>query len=466
MERQTAKSLVSVICILSLLSNYLYTTKLLDLSTYFSSYRLDHHLSLALLPKKNTDDATATTTTTTTIRPSATDTATPHLGNNNNNAPPSLSNNDINNMNHDEESHNNSDNSNDSLQCHSSVDGTTTTTTILPQIPSFILVGAQKAGTTALYFLLEQLPDIEPSLAFEAHFFDQREPLLKQQGIQKKRKKKISLSLSLTSQEICQAREHYLQFWDNNGTFPAGYLGFEKTPVYLCKPEIPALMHQVVPWAKIIVMLRNPVDRAYSGYRMMRERVANESEVGSFERVVDQQVKLARDNGQSTAPLLRHYVAAAAAAAAASNYNNNNNETITHPDELFALQDTLRPSMDISYVRLLSRGMYARQIINWLQYFTLDVNIKFIRYEVFAEHPSEVLNDILAFVGAKHPHKLPASVFQNAYRPTRGIKRNYTQPMLPSTREYLERFYEPYNRELVELLGEEWRDVWKNKKKT
>lgn len=298
----------------------------------------------------------------------------------------------------------------------------------LPPAPSFILAGAQKAGTSALYFLLEKLPDVNPSLAFETHFFDQRGNLTRKAS-------------EMSDEEVCTARRNYLIFWENNGTFPEGHLAFEKTPIYLCKPKIPALIKKIVPWAHVIVMLRNPIDRAYSGYKMMRERVTNETDVPSFEELVNRNIKMLRDYKQSTAPFLTKRFSSARA----------------NPDH-FLLRNKPKPSNWI-FDRILTRGMYARQLVNWLEHFSLNVDIKIIQYELFLDNPSKILNEILEFVGGK-PHHLSDDVLQSTYRPMRGVKRNFSEPMSTRTREYLRLFYEPYNRELAEMLGEEWNGAW------
>jgi hypothetical protein len=304
----------------------------------------------------------------------------------------------------------------------------------LPKVPSFIIAGAQKAGTSAIYYLLEQLPQLKPSVAFEAHFFDQRGQLDKNAS-------------ALDENAVCQAREKYLQFFEYNGSFDKdeeNNIAFEKTPVYLCKPEIPALVKTVTPWAKIIVILRNPIDRAYSAYRMARERSSNESSVPSFESLISLEIRMLRNRYLSKAPLMGNRFLNESTQ---KDFELPNNATFVERNQFLAIRE-----------KILSRGMYAQQLYNWLQHFTLGSDIKVLRYEAFVANRSKVLDEILEFVGAR-PHHLPLGVLQGHYRPTRGIRRNFTDPMHPLTHLYLER-YEPYNMELVGLLGEEWRNVW------
>ena len=60
---------------------------------------------------------------------------------------------------------------------------------------------------------------------------------------------------------------------------------FEKTPVYIAEPLVPKRIKTVVPDAKIIISLRDPVERAYSQYKMM-----NRTE--TFEECIEKDLKL------------------------------------------------------------------------------------------------------------------------------------------------------------------------------
>ena len=101
--------------------------------------------------------------------------------------------------------------------------------------PDFIIIGCQKSGTTALKYYLTQHPDIWCPKD-ELHYFDQRE----HKGIQ----------------------WYYSQF-DSK----AKLVG-EKTPAYIFFPEIPNKIRTMSRHIKLIVLVREPVSRAYSEYMM------------------------------------------------------------------------------------------------------------------------------------------------------------------------------------------------------
>ena len=116
------------------------------------------------------------------------------------------------------------------------------------QWPNLFIVGAAKAGTTSLYKYLEHHPDICMASVKEPHYFADINP-------------KPELAF-LT--KIIKDQTAYLNLF-NNPT--ARYRG-EASPSYLWDESVAAKLKQASPEAKIIIMLREPVSRAYSHYLM------------------------------------------------------------------------------------------------------------------------------------------------------------------------------------------------------
>jgi len=107
-------------------------------------------------------------------------------------------------------------------------------------LPSVVIIGAQKSGTTSLFNYLVQHPDVLPPLGKEVHYFD----------------------------------FHYARGvkW-YRGRFPyrhqlrGGSLTLDASPYYLMHPLVPERVAQLLPGVKLIALLRNPVDRALSHYQ-------------------------------------------------------------------------------------------------------------------------------------------------------------------------------------------------------
>jgi len=116
--------------------------------------------------------------------------------------------------------------------------------------PNFFIVGAPKAGTTSLYEYLKNVPEIYMSPVKEPNYFSVENLDDNEQEMRSVRKK-----------------EQYLMLFNND----AKILG-EASAYYLSNPEAPKLIHKVSPNAKILISLRDPVEREFSQFLMSRER--------------------------------------------------------------------------------------------------------------------------------------------------------------------------------------------------
>lgn len=116
-------------------------------------------------------------------------------------------------------------------------------------LPSFIIAGAQKSGTTALAGYLSHNKYISFSKKKEPHHFS------KFQSYDK---------------GIAHYFEHF-RFW-NFSKSPFVLFG-EATPYYIASKHACKRIAQTIPDVKLIVMVRSPVDRAYSEYQMKLRRV-------------------------------------------------------------------------------------------------------------------------------------------------------------------------------------------------
>ena len=240
-------------------------------------------------------------------------------------------------------------------------------------LPDFLVIGAQKAGTTALYAYLRWHPGITGPSWKEVSFFDRH---------------------------WARGEGWY------RGQFPLrseGNLVGEASPSYLFHPLAPERARAVVPNAKLVALLRDPVDRAYSQYQ---HEVALGREPLSFEDALDAEDE--RTRGEV--------------------------ERLVADPRAFS-----RAWWDHTYA---ARGLYAEQLERWLAVFPRE-QLLVVSTDELGERPAETYASILAFLGAA-PHEL-------ADYP-RVFDRDYA-PMRPETRAALaERFAEP-NQRLERLLG-------------
>lgn len=199
--------------------------------------------------------------------------------------------------------------------------------------PNFLIIGAAKAGTTSLYDYLGQHPDIfmcplkEPKFfALEGHNLDFSGP-----GDQRANRHTITDWHS------------YEQLFAHTPTKRA--IG-EKSPIYLYDPEAPKRIKSYLPDIKIIAILRNPIERAYSNY-----------------------LHMVRDSREDSHTFL---------------------------DALFAEDDRIRNNWAYGW-HYRSMGYYAEQIQRYLELFD-SKQIKVYLYEDLRTKPQEMMYSLFDYL--------------------------------------------------------------------
>jgi hypothetical protein len=119
------------------------------------------------------------------------------------------------------------------------------------KLPNFFIVGAPKAGTTSLYYYLKRHPEVFMSSIKEPNYFSYEET--------------INQNLYHKEKGVGTFEEYQKLFESANGHHKA--IG-EASVSYLFYPTVAGKIRELVPDAKIIMSLRNPVDRAFSHYYM------------------------------------------------------------------------------------------------------------------------------------------------------------------------------------------------------
>lgn len=135
--------------------------------------------------------------------------------------------------------------------------------------PNFLIIGEPRCGTTSLHDWLSMHPDIYMSPVKEPHYFSSINfPKIERQILKTTRSKR-----------------KYLSYFKNGASRP---LRGESSTYYLSDPEAPKKIKKVIPDAKMIVVLREPVDRAYSHYLLYSRRGEQEK---TFAEIVSENLK-------------------------------------------------------------------------------------------------------------------------------------------------------------------------------
>lgn len=151
-------------------------------------------------------------------------------------------------------------------------------------LPSFVVVGAQKAGTTALMGYTLFHPAFAPPRLKEAHFFDK--------GFQSVSVEETRLSalgppethlvhryvgifppLPVTPTTDTNSRSPHAAAFPPSTPATAGQLTGEATPSYILSAVYLRRLRTLLPDARLVLLLRDPVDRAWSEYQMKRRRI-------------------------------------------------------------------------------------------------------------------------------------------------------------------------------------------------
>lgn len=119
-------------------------------------------------------------------------------------------------------------------------------------LPDFLVIGAARAGTTALHRFLRQHPDVYMPSVKEPNFFAYEGKSLACKG-----PGADYINNSITELESYRALFSHAR---------PGALKGEASPLYLFEPDAPANIARHIPKAKLVVVLRNPVEQAFSHY--------------------------------------------------------------------------------------------------------------------------------------------------------------------------------------------------------
>ena len=131
-------------------------------------------------------------------------------------------------------------------------------------LPNFLIIGAQKAGTSSIYQYTREHPDVYMSEVKEPEFFAL-------EGREVNHRGPDGCTPNENDRKYTDLKTYQRLFDNVDGETAVG----EASTLYLYSPRAPERIHQYVPDAKLIAILRNPVERAYSAF-LMAKRSGNE----------------------------------------------------------------------------------------------------------------------------------------------------------------------------------------------
>ena len=194
----------------------------------------------------------------------------------------------------------------------------------------FILAGAQKSGTTALHYFLSKHPNITMGDQQEIHFFDND-------------------VMFVSGGDYKQLHKHY-------SLLAPSTIAGDCTPSYIYYEPVAERIWNYNPKIKLLILLRNPVDRAFAHWNM--QRFKGREPLDFFDAVREEQTRIA---GAPPAEARR-----------------------------FAYVD---------------RGLYGRQLGRLFKFFPSE-QVKVVKFEEFRDRQRETLGSVFSFLGLKPPRSM------------------------------------------------------------
>ncbi|MDH2902159.1 MAG: sulfotransferase domain-containing protein [archaeon] len=236
---------------------------------------------------------------------------------------------------------------------------------------NYIIIGTQREGTTTLFHYLSENQSVSNPAKKELHFFSEN-------------------------------YEKGLSWYRNHFPIKRNRITGESTPYYLYHPLCAERISRDLPDVRLIVMLRNPVSRAYSNYWLQvnqgHEPLSFEEAIKAAEKRTAEEEKILRDG----------------------NYNS-------------------LPHRSYSY---LARGLWASQLERYFKYFNKE-KMLILKSEDFFHEPISIVMKTFDFLD------LPTKDL----KPIRQHNTIDYPKMNEETKQKLSEYFRPYNEKLYSLLG-------------
>lgn len=257
-------------------------------------------------------------------------------------------------------------------------------------LPNFIIIGVQRGGTTSMYKYITKHPKIIPALRKEIHFFDI------------KYGKGISWYQSQFMQNFIYCALRRKKKYKDSITG-------EATPYYIYHPHVVERILKFIPNVKLIVLLRNPVERAYSHYnhevRLKIEHLSFEDSIKEEPRRLEGEIKKMEGD---------------------ESYYSFNHQHFSY----------------------LQRGIYIEQVERWAKKIPKE-QMLILSSEDFYSDSNKICNEVFNFLN------LP-NIELNKIK---AYNKGSNKLMREDTRKELTEYFKPYNEKLYKFLNRDLR--WK-----
>ncbi len=212
--------------------------------------------------------------------------------------------------------------------------------------------------------------------------------------------------LHFFDENYAKGMEFYFQYFNRKNLPNQLFFTGEASPFYFFHPLAASRIYQHFPDIKLILLLRNPINRAYSHYQHQRRKGRISI---SFEHAIHLEPEILKQKKEA--------------------YFDEENHT------------------DLIYRRFsfLARSRYSEQLPLWYQHFSRE-QILIIKSEDYFKDPTGTFQQVFEFLGL--------SPFDIVLKKEHSVS-DYP-PMKPDTRKQLQEYFEPFNQELYKLTGRDF----------
>jgi hypothetical protein len=263
----------------------------------------------------------------------------------------------------------------------------------------FLIVGAQKAGTHALYNMLNSSKNIYGGLTKETDFF-------------------------LSTARYRKGYDFYHSFFYNRELIFKKHLNFEASVGYMYYRQAIPRMYKYNPKIKLVIILRDPIARCYSAYNMLKDIYLHTKE-----------------------KTIKYYLSNLDFPAQQDGISFLNQVSFPEFKDQILKEIKIFNQKGIQYTEpgIVFKSIYSIQIKNLLKYFPKE-QLFFIESDDLKYSPQESIKKLSAFLNIKDIDISDSTINKDHF------KGNYGPTMDSEVKDMLKDFFKPYNQELYQLI--------------
>ncbi|KAF2074862.1 hypothetical protein CYY_003850 [Polysphondylium violaceum] len=316
-----------------------------------------------------------------------------------------------------------------------------TTNGSLACMPNFIIIGTMKSGTTFLDFYLQMHPRLAKHKIKEVWFFNSH---------------------------YYKGLEWYAKNFEQPTSFENQRVISEATPFYVNHPYTPTRMYAALKDVKLVLMLRDPVERCLSQYHFSlkwieRNKAPKLKPEHTFENLIYEEAEVIqtcvrgnseynskyaqfnKDKEEGVIDMNREWNETNPFTKKHNDKGWNFYEQCSSCDKCFQTGSILHTSGHPTF-GMLAKSLYYEQIEYWLNFYPLS-QIHIIRYEDLTSRPEGVIRDVEQFLGLEEFNGYGDFVPKNVVS---------HDDMDPKIREFLVDYFREPNEKLYKLLGRDF----------